>query len=68
METLYLTNSHFKSDSPTTRIILLLVALITLFLVLMAPGWKQAMLSVILMSAIVGFAVLMIKKARSLSL
>ncbi|CAE6904399.1 DUF2982 domain-containing protein [Vibrio alginolyticus] len=64
METLYLTNSHFKSDSPTTRIILLLVALITLFLVLMAPGWKQAMLSVILMSAIVGFAVLMIKKSQ----
>ncbi|MCA0937041.1 DUF2982 domain-containing protein [Vibrio alginolyticus] len=64
METIYLTNSHFKSDSPTTRIILLLVALITLFLVLMAPGWKQAMLSVILMSAIVGFAVLMIKKSQ----
>lgn len=64
METLYLTNSHFKSDSPTTRITLLLVALITLFLVLMAPGWKQAVLSVILMAAIVGFAVLMIKKSQ----
>ncbi len=64
METLYLTNSHFKSNSLTTRILLLLVALITLYLVLIAPGWKQAMLSVILMSAIVGFAVLMIKKSK----
>ncbi len=64
METLYLTNSHFKSDSPTTKIILMLVALITLYLVLIAPGWKQAMLSVILMSMIVGFAILMIKKSK----
>ncbi len=29
METLHLTNSHFKSDSPINRLILLLVALIT---------------------------------------
>ncbi|MGP8307610.1 DUF2982 domain-containing protein [Vibrio sp. YIC-376] len=64
METLHLTNSHFKSDSPITRITLMLVALITLFLVLIAPGWKQAMLSVILMSIIVGFAILMIKKSQ----
>ncbi|EQL94693.1 hypothetical protein D035_1088 [Vibrio parahaemolyticus VP250] len=44
--------------------ILLLVALITLFLVVISPGWKQAMLSVILMAIIVGFAVLMIKKSQ----
>ncbi|WP_257974131.1 DUF2982 domain-containing protein, partial [Vibrio parahaemolyticus] len=50
------------SDSPINRLILLLVALITLFLVVISPGWKQAMLSVILMAIIVGFAVLMIKK------
>ncbi|EFO50934.1 conserved hypothetical protein [Vibrio parahaemolyticus K5030] len=64
METLHLTNSHFKSDSPINRLILLLVALITLFLVVISPGWKQAMLSVILMAIIVGFAVLMIKKSQ----
>ncbi|MGY0613697.1 DUF2982 domain-containing protein [Vibrio sp. FJH11] len=64
METLHLTNSHFKSDSPVTRITLMLAALITLVLVLIAPGWKQAMLSVILMAIIVGFAVLMIKKSQ----
>ncbi len=64
METLYLTNSHFKSDAPITRVTLLLVVVITLFLVLMAPGWEQAILSVILMSIIVGFAVLMIKKSE----
>ncbi|TOK98006.1 hypothetical protein CGI07_17810 [Vibrio parahaemolyticus] len=46
------------------RLILLLVALITLFLVVISPGWKQAMLSVILMAIIVGFAVLMIKKSQ----
>ncbi|WP_140151439.1 DUF2982 domain-containing protein, partial [Vibrio parahaemolyticus] len=40
------------------------VALITLFLVVISPGWKQAMLSVILMAIIVGFAVLMIKKSQ----
>ncbi|MBE4006990.1 DUF2982 domain-containing protein [Vibrio parahaemolyticus] len=64
METLHLTNSHFKSDSLINRLILLLVALITLFLVVISPGWKQAMLSVILMAIIVGFAVLMIKKSQ----
>ncbi|EGQ9149438.1 DUF2982 domain-containing protein [Vibrio parahaemolyticus] len=64
METLHLTNSHFKSDSPINRLIFLLVALITLFLVVISPGWKQAMLSVILMAIIVGFAVLMIKKSQ----
>ncbi|EIZ1548960.1 DUF2982 domain-containing protein [Vibrio parahaemolyticus] len=64
METLHLTNSHFKYDSPINRLILLLVALITLFLVVISPGWKQAMLSVILMAIIVGFAVLMIKKSQ----
>ncbi|EHH1261756.1 DUF2982 domain-containing protein [Vibrio parahaemolyticus] len=64
METLHLTNSHFKSDSPINRLTLLLVALITLFLVVISPGWKQAMLSVILMAIIVGFAVLMIKKSQ----
>lgn len=64
METLHLTNSHFKPDSPINRILLLLVALITLFLVAISPGWKQAMFSVILMSAIVGFAILMIKKSQ----
>ncbi len=56
METLHLTNSHFKSDSPINKLIMLLVVLITLFLVLIAPGWKQAMLSVVLMAIIVGFA------------
>ncbi|EIN6340900.1 DUF2982 domain-containing protein [Vibrio parahaemolyticus] len=64
METLHLTNSYFKSDSPINRLILLLVVLITLFLVVISPGWKQAMLSVILMAIIVGFAVLMIKKSQ----
>lgn len=64
METLHLTNSHFKPGSILTRITLLLVALITLFLVLISPGWKQAMLSVILMAVIVGFAVMMIKKSQ----
>lgn len=64
METLHLTNSHFKSDSLINRLILLLVALITLFLVVISPGWKQAVLSVILMAIIVGFAVLMIKKSQ----
>ncbi|HHG3077598.1 TPA: DUF2982 domain-containing protein [Vibrio parahaemolyticus] len=64
METLHLTNSHFKSDSPINRLILLLVVLITLFLVVISPGWKQAMLSVTLMAIIVGFAVLMIKKSQ----
>lgn len=64
METLHLTNSQFKSDSPINRLILLLAALITLFLVVISPGWKQAMLSVILMAIIVGFAVLMIKKSQ----
>ncbi|WP_257972710.1 DUF2982 domain-containing protein, partial [Vibrio parahaemolyticus] len=49
---------------PINRLILLLVALITLFLVVISPGWKQAMLSVILMAIIVGFAVLMIKKSQ----
>ncbi len=64
METLYLTNSHFKSNSPITRITLLIAALITLSLVMIAPGWKQAMLSVILMVIIIGFAVLLIKKSE----
>ncbi len=64
METLYLTNSHFKSRSSITKITLFVVALITLSLVMIASGWKQAMLSVILMFAIVGFAVLMIKKSQ----
>lgn len=64
METLHLTNSHFKSDSPINKLIMLLVVLITLFLVLIAPGWKQAMLSVVLMAIIVGFAIVMIKKSQ----
>ncbi|WP_264905492.1 DUF2982 domain-containing protein [Vibrio sp. STUT-A11] len=64
METLHLTNSHFKPGSVLTRITLFLIALITLFLVLISPGWKQAMLSVILMAVIVGFAVMMIKKSQ----
>ncbi len=64
METLHLTNSHFKPGSILTRITLFLVVLITMFLVLISPGWKQAILSVILMAAIVGFAVMMIKKSQ----
>ncbi|PFG56441.1 Protein of unknown function (DUF2982) [Vibrio sp. ES.051] len=64
MQTLHLTNSHFKSDSPINKLILLLVALITLFLVILSPGWKQAILSVMLMTVIVGFAILMIKKSQ----
>ncbi|CAE6901126.1 hypothetical protein ACOMICROBIO_LMKGKHOH_02088 [Vibrio sp. B1FIG11] len=64
METLHLTNSHFKSDSPINKLIMLLVVLITLFLVLIAPGWKQAMLSVVLMAIIVGFSIVMIKKSQ----
>ena len=64
METLHLTNSQFKADSPINKLIMLLVVIITLFLVLIAPGWKQAMLSVVLMAVIVGFAIMMIKKSQ----
>ncbi len=64
METLYLTNSHFKSDSPITRITLLIIDLITLSLVLIATSWKQAILSVIVMCIIVGFIIMMIKKSQ----
>ncbi len=42
METLHLTNSHFKSDSPINRLILLLVALITLFLVVIYSGLETS--------------------------
>ncbi|TMX70871.1 DUF2982 domain-containing protein [Vibrio rotiferianus] len=64
METLHLTNSQFKADSPINKLIMLLVVIITLFVVLIAPGWKQAMLSVVLMAVIVGFAIMMIKKSQ----
>jgi len=64
METLHLTNSHFRADSLINRILLLLVALITLFLVTISPGWKPAIFSVILMSSSVGFTILMIKKSQ----
>ncbi|EDP57129.1 DUF2982 domain-containing protein [Vibrio sp. AND4] len=64
METLHLTNSYFKSNSPINKLIMLLVVLITLALVLISPSWKQAMLSVVLMTIIVGFAIVMIKKSQ----
>ncbi|MDF2154307.1 DUF2982 domain-containing protein [Vibrio sp. CAU 1672] len=64
METLHLTNSHFKPDSPLNKLIILVLVIVTLSLVIIAPGWPQAVLSVVLMAVIVGFATLLIKKSQ----
>ncbi|MGR5302665.1 DUF2982 domain-containing protein [Vibrio alfacsensis] len=64
MKTQHITNSQFQFDAPINKLIMLLVVIITLFLVFIAPGWKQAMLSVTLMALIVGFAIMMIKKSQ----
>ncbi|MGR5237654.1 DUF2982 domain-containing protein [Vibrio alfacsensis] len=64
METLHITNSHFKTDAPINKLIMLLVVVITLFLVLISPSWKQAILSVILMAIIVSFAIMLIRKGQ----
>ncbi|CAM2832884.1 DUF2982 domain-containing protein [Vibrio mytili] len=64
MQTQHLTNSHFRPGSRLTRFTLFLAAAITLFLVVISPGWKQAMMSVILMATIVGIAAFVIKKSQ----
>ncbi|USD66396.1 DUF2982 domain-containing protein [Vibrio sp. SCSIO 43136] len=64
MRTLQLSNIPFRFGSPTGKVLLSLVGLISAFLLILSPGIPQALMSLVGVLFIGGFTYVMIEKAR----
>jgi hypothetical protein len=63
MQTRHLTNQPFNPHSPMSKIIGWLSVVALIFLLILSPGWQQAILTIISVGAVFGFSYLMIQKA-----
>lgn len=63
MQTVHLSNHHFDLHSPYLRVVGFIAVIATLFLVILAPGWQQALLSLIAMTILCGSGYWLIRKS-----
>lgn len=63
MQTVHLSNHHFDLRSPYLRMIGFIAIIATLFLVILAPGWQHALLSLIAMCILCGSGYWLIRKS-----
>lgn len=63
MQTQHLTNQPINLESPTMKLFGWIMVIALIFLVMYSPGWQQALLTLVVITSVLGFAYLMIKKA-----
>lgn len=63
MQTVHLTNQPFVFSSITVRWLAGILAIGSLFLMLYAPGWQQALLTIVAIVCLLGFGYLLILKS-----
>ncbi|EGA65899.1 DUF2982 domain-containing protein [Vibrio brasiliensis] len=63
MQTVHLSNHPFLISSLTSRWLLGLFSIGCLFLMLYAPGWQQALLTIIAITCLIGFGYLLVLKS-----
>ncbi|NAW57565.1 MULTISPECIES: DUF2982 domain-containing protein [unclassified Vibrio] len=63
MQTIHLTNQPLRLNSPVTKLVALVAMFGAAYLISYAPGWPQAVLSVLAVLALLGFGYLLVKKS-----